>query len=264
MYWHASIPSISFDVATQCSPAFGSRRHAPYTSTPAMTISLPRRTAAPSRKQDSVYDTLLARFASGAYRFGQPLLVKQIALETGASKHPIMSALKELCSHGFVRITAQVGCEVIAPEPAEIADFFVMFSRMEGVMAEFAARRRQPGDSGRLAAINGQIAKLPRRDPASGERYRLLNREFHAAIHQIGRSPALHQRLVTQWAMSDFLISQSNEFARHLNEATAEHAEIILAIERGAASRARTAMENHILGFRLKVLAQLEPGADNR
>lgn len=226
-----------------------------------MTTRLPHRSAPPARKQDSVYDILLARFASGAYRFGQPLLVKQIAAETGASKHPIMSALKELRSHGFVRITAQVGCEVIAPEPSEIADFFVMFSRMEGVMAEFATRRRQTGETDRLAAINAQIAKLPRRAATSGERYRLLNREFHAAIHQLGRSPALHERLVTHWAMSDFLISQSDEFARHLSEATIEHEAIISAIERGAAATARMAMENHILGFRLKVIENLEAAA---
>lgn len=215
------------------------------------------RAALPARKQDSVYDTLLARFASGAYRFGQPLLVKEIAEETGASKHPIMSALKELRANGFVVITAQVGCEVVAPGPTEIADFFVMFSRMEGVMAEFAAARRQPGETDRLAAINAQIAKLPRRDAASGERYRLLNREFHAAIHAMGRSPALHERLVTHWVMSDFLISRSNEFARHLNEATAEHEEIIAAIARGSAAKARKAMENHILGFRMKVMEHL-------
>jgi DNA-binding GntR family transcriptional regulator len=213
--------------------------------------------AQPARKQDSVYETLLARFASGAYRFGQPLLVKEIAEETGASKHPIMSALKELRAKGFVVITAQVGCEVISPGPTEIADFFVMFSRMEGVMVEFAATRRQPGETDRLAAINTQIAKLPRRDPASGERYRLLNREFHASIHQMGRSAALHERLIAHWAMSDFLISQSNEFARHLNEATAEHDEIIGAIARGSAAKARAAMENHILGFRLKVMENL-------
>lgn len=222
-----------------------------------MTAPLASRTTLPARKQDSVYDTLLARFASGAYRFGQPLLVKEIAEETGASKHPIMSALKELRANGFVVITAQVGCEVIAPGPTEIADFFVMFSRMEGVMAEFAATRREPGETDRLSAINAQIAKLPRRDPASGERYRLLNREFHATIHQMGRSPSLHERLAAHWAMSDFLISQSNEFARHLNEATAEHDEIIAAIERGSAPKARTAMESHILGFRMKVMENL-------
>jgi DNA-binding GntR family transcriptional regulator len=226
-----------------------------------MTTRPAARPAPSLRKQDSVYDTLLGRFASGAYRFGQPLLVKEIAEETGASKHPIMSALKELRSHGFVRITAQVGCEVVSPTALEIADFFVMFSRMEGVMAEFAAARRLPGETDRLAAINAQIAKLPRRHAASGERYRLLNREFHAAIHQMGRSPALHERLVTHWVMSDFLISQSDEFAHHLDEATAEHEDLIVAIERGAAAKARSAMERHILGFRLKVMERLEAPA---
>ena len=211
----------------------------------------------PARKQDSVYEVLLDRFVCGRYRFGEKLLVRQIAEETGASKHPIMSALKELQARGFVRITAQVGCEVVAPDAGAIADFFVMFSRMEGVMAEFAAQRRVNGEADLLATVNARIAALPRRKAASGERYRVLNREFHTLIHRIGRSPELHESLRTHWAMSDFLISQSNEFTRHLTEATAEHADVIAAIRKGAAARARIAMEAHILGFRLKVVARL-------
>ena len=208
-----------------------------------------------------MYDALLERFVNGDYRFGQALLVKDIAAETGASKHPIMSALKELRAQGFVLITAQVGCQVVSPGPDAIADFFVMFSRMEGVMAEFAARRRLPEEIDRLERINAQVARLPRRDAASGERYRVLNRDFHGTIHQMGRSPALHERLRTGWAMSDFLISQSNEFNRRLNQAAAEHDEIIRAIADGAAARARAAMEGHILGFRLRVIENLAAGA---
>lgn len=210
-----------------------------------------------ARKQDSVYDILLERFVSGRYRFGEALVVKEIADETGASKYPIMSALKQLRAQGFVVITAQVGCQVVSPDREEVADFFVMFSRMEGVMAEFAAGRRLPAEVDRLASINAQIAKLPRRDAASGERYRVLNREFHAAIHLMGRSPALHERLRASWAMSDFLIGQSNEFSRHLREAAAEHDAIIRGIRNGATAKARMAMENHILEFRLKVIKNM-------
>lgn len=212
---------------------------------------------APARKQDSVYETLLARFVAGAYRFGEALSVKRVAEETGASKHPIMAALKELQAQGFVRITAQVGCEVVSPSGEAIADFFVMFSRMEGVMAEFAAARRLDAEIDELALVNARIAKLPRRDPKSGERYRLLNREFHTRIHAMGRSPELHRQLRASWAMSDFFISQSDEFTRHLADATAEHEELIAAIRRRASARAREAMERHILGFRLKVLERL-------
>ena len=216
---------------------------------------------APARKQDSVYEILLARFVAGAYRFGEGLSVKRVSEETGASKHPIMAALKELQAQGFVRITAQVGCEVVSPSREEIADFFVMFSRMEGVMAEFAAARRMEAEIDALALTNAHIAKLPRRDASSGERYRQLNREFHTRIHAMGRSPALHRQLRASWAMSDFFISQSDEFARHLAEATAEHEDIIAAIRRRASSRAREAMERHILGFRLKVLERLDAPA---
>ena len=215
----------------------------------------------PAHKQDAVYATLLNRLASGYYRFGQAVMVREIAEQTGASKHPIMAALKDLRAEGFVVITAQVGCQVISPSRREIADFFVMFSRMEGVMAGFAAERRQESDLDRLRAINAQIARLPVRNAASGERYRMLNREFHTAIHQMGQSAALHARLGTTWAMSDFLISQSNEFSRRLREAAAEHDQIIKAIARGSAPKARAAMEEHILSFRLKVIENIHPGA---
>ncbi len=128
-------------------------------------------------------------------------------------------------------------------------------------MAGFAAERRRDSDLDRLRAINAQIARLPVRNATSGERYRVLNREFHTAIHQAGQSAALHARLRTSWAMSDFLISQSNEFSRRLRDAATEHDEIINAIARGSAPKARAAMEEDILGFRLKVVEYLHPDA---
>lgn len=211
----------------------------------------------PAAKQQSVYKVLLSELASGRYRFGQPLMVREIAERTGASKQPIMAALKELEADGFVTITAQVGCRVVLPTVPEIADFFVMFSRMEGVMAEFAAARRSAAELDNLNVINRSIAKLPRRDAGSGERYRILNREFHTAIHLMGRSPALHQQLVSRWALSDFFISQSDQFNRRLREAADEHALVIDAIAAGDTAAARSAMEAHILSFRLKITERL-------
>lgn len=236
----------------------------PRPSNPATAPATVPREAAGQRKQDAVYADLLAGLVSGRYRLGEQLQVRAIAERTGASKHPIMSALRELRAQGFVRIVPQVGCEVVAPSPAEIADFFVMFSRMEGVMAELAAQRREPADVVALRQINDRIAKLRRRDADSGEQYRLLNREFHGAVHRTGRSPALHERLTANWAMSDFLISQSGEFKRRLGVAAAEHDDVIDAIAAGATAKARAAMEAHILGFRLKVVEGLLPAGFGR
>lgn len=209
-------------------------------------------------KQRDVYELLLGELVGGRYRFGEAVLVKEVAAATGASKHPIMSALQRLQAEGFVRITAQVGCQVVSPRSAEIGDFFLMFSRMEATMAELAAQRGSEDEITRLSIINEQIRRLPRRDGRSGERYRVLNREFHAALHAMSRSPRLHEQLRLSWAMSDFLISQADEFSRHISAAADEHEEIIESVRRRDGPRARRAMEAHILEFRLKVLEELD------
>jgi DNA-binding GntR family transcriptional regulator len=209
------------------------------------------------KKQDAVYDLLLSNLVSGSYRFGQSILVKEVAVATGASKQPIMSALRQLQAEGFVRITAQVGCHVVAPEAAEMGDFFLMFSRMEATMAELAAQRGGESEADRLGLINAQIRRLPRRDASSGERYRLLNREFHGVLHAMSRSSRLHEQLRSSWAMSDFLISQADEFSRHISQAADEHDEIVDAVRLRNGPAARRAMEAHILEFRMKVLDAL-------
>lgn len=198
------------------------------------------------RKKDAIRDEILARLVTGQYRFGERILVKELSGETGVSRQPIMAALSDLQSDGFVTIIAQVGCQVVSPAMQEIADFYVVFSRLEGVMAEFAARRRDPAELAELETLNGQITALP---PVaqSGEPYRRLNIAFHRTIHAMARSEVLHGRQQANWCMSDFLIIQSYGFVPHLDGAAREHAEIIAAIAAADARRAREAAEAHIL-----------------
>ena len=75
-------------------------------------------------KKDQIYQEILSRLFSGRYRFGEPIPVKEISEETGVSRQPIMTALYRLQDNGFVRITAQVGCEVVRPTVEEVSDFF--------------------------------------------------------------------------------------------------------------------------------------------
>src|SRR3546814_18292754 len=82
------------------------------------------------------YTTLFRSLVTAQYRFGQRLSVKEIAADTDASRQPIMAALNRLEAEGFVRIIPQVGCAVANPGREEIADFYLMFERMEGLLAE--------------------------------------------------------------------------------------------------------------------------------
>jgi DNA-binding GntR family transcriptional regulator len=198
------------------------------------------------RKKDAIRDFVLERLLNGQYRFGDKILVKEIAEQTGASRQPIMAALAGLRADGFVHITAQVGCEVIAPSMREIGDFFLMFGRLEGLLAELAAVRRQAADVVTLRSVNAQILALSSRKQDSATRYRDLNHRFHGMIYTAARSPMLHARQVVNWAMSDVLICQTCGFLPNLKGAGQQHAAIIDAIEAGAAEPARRAGEAHI------------------
>lgn len=196
------------------------------------------------RKRDAVYRLLLADLYGGVYRFGDPIPVKATSERIGVSRQPVMAALSRLAAEGIVTITAQVGCQVIAPSPTEIGDFFLLFSRCEGLMAELAAARATEREIATMRAANRRIAALAADD---GQAYRELNRAFHAAVHLGSHSPRLTERTQSAWAMSDFLVAQTYGFLPHLRHAAIEHEAIVTAIAARDGARARQASEAHIL-----------------
>lgn len=195
-------------------------------------------------KKDVVYCDILERLISAKYRFGERILVKEIAAEIESSRQPILAALNALGADGFVRIIPQVGCEVVNPSVREISDFYKMFARNEGLLAELAAERRTPGQLKTLKNINRRIkADL---DESEGEDYRELNRQFHATFHLMASSPLLDNRQSSIFAMSDFFITQTVGFTPHMSDAVNEHDLIIAALEAQDPEAARIAAECHI------------------
>lgn len=201
-------------------------------------------------KKQSVSELLLRRLTSGHYRMGQRILIKELQRETGASRQPIMVALSDLRSQGFVTIEPKVGCQVISPKPRDVEDFFRMFAQTEGFLAELAAERRLASEVAQLRNINDRIRKLRVADPRSAADYAALNRKFHSTIRNMAKSPAISARQAISVAMADFLIEQTHGFQAHMAEATADHDEIIQHIERGNAVNARKSVERHITGTR--------------
>jgi len=202
-------------------------------------------------KKQSVSELLLRRLTSGHYRMGQRILIKELQRETGASRQPIMVALSDLRSQGFVTIEAKVGCQVISPTPRDVEDFFRMFAQTEGFLAELAAERRLASEVAQLRNTNDRIRKLRIADPRAAADYATLNRKFHSTIRNMAKSPAISERQAISVAMADFLIEQTHGFQAHMAEATADHDEIIQHIERGNAVQARKCVERHITGTRI-------------
>jgi DNA-binding GntR family transcriptional regulator len=210
------------------------------------------------RKRDVVKSYLSDRLVRGCYRFGEKISAKEVSEQTNASRFMVNTALNELRAEGFLEITAQVGCEVVRPSLTEITDFFVVFSRLEGAMAEFAAQRRQAGDIAQLRWINDRLRTLDPSEPSSGEAYRTLNLEFHQAVHTSARSPRQAERQFMHWAMADFLVTQASDFQLHVSDSILEHDAVVAAIERGDTHSARVLMETHIRRLGQDVVANLE------
>ena len=139
---------------------------------------------ADDRKKDAVYRTILDCFLSGQYRFGDSVSVRALSESIGVSRQPVMAAFNRLSLEGFVTVTAQVGCQVVTPSATEISDFFLLFSRYEGLMAELAAKRCTDRDVRAMRVANAAITMLSAADDPSGTEYRELNRTFHSAVHE--------------------------------------------------------------------------------
>ena len=204
-------------------------------------------------KNNKVYDLVIDRLVSAHYAFGDRLLVKELSAETGASRQPIMSALNRLSADGFVRIIPQVGCQVINPSRDEIADFFLMFQRMEGVLVELAAIRRTDGQLAELSRIQQRLIATEQMGDAAT--HAALNRDFHHQMHEMARSPLLDEKQRANFNMSDFFITHSAGFAAFMSDAVQEHEQIIDAIARQQPERARLVAEAHIAAVASAVLS---------
>src|ERR1700675_3342635 len=171
-----------------------------------------RRSSTSPSKQSEIYDLLVQRLVSARYAFGERILVRELATEFGVSRQPIMTALNWLAADGFVRIIPQVGCKVISPDRNAIADFYLMFQRMEGLLAELAAARRTDQQLAELREQQRRIVSMAADQEALREHYAELNRNFHQTIAAMADSALVEEKKSANFNMSDFFINHAIGF----------------------------------------------------
>jgi DNA-binding GntR family transcriptional regulator len=217
-----------------------------------------RRSSTSPSKQSEIYDLLVQRLVSARYAFGERVLVRELATEFGVSRQPIMTALNWLAADGFVRIIPQVGCQVISPDRNAIADFYLMFQRMEGLLAELAAARRTDQQLAELREQQRRIVSMAADQEALREHYAELNRNFHQTIAAMADSALVEEKQSANFNMSDFFINHAIGFDTLGAGVAQEHEPIIDAIARREPSGARRAAEEHIASVAAAILAGTE------
>ena len=214
------------------------------------------------RLAEKAYDHIKNLLLAGGVRADDWLPIEDIAQQLGASRQPVMDAMKRLKLEGFIDIVPQVGCRVRSPSVQEIDDFFRLFASGEALVAELAATRAEPADILGLQLISTQIGALAgSNQPAArqGESYRQLNRQLHAEMRRISRSPLLTDVVESLGDRSDFYVALSSQpvFALNIPQAHQEHEAIIAAIAAKKPDKARKAMEQHTAATEKRVLGEL-------
>jgi DNA-binding GntR family transcriptional regulator len=206
-----------------------------------------------SRLNHAVYDQLKERLLEGRYTAGERLSTEALRTEFGVSKQPVMEAMRRLAGDGLIEIVPQVGSRVATFGPREVSDFFVMFGGFEGTIAGIAALRRTERQLDELENISARIGAL-RSSPDTVDRahgYRVLNRRFHHAIHDMAHSRIMADTSLRMWDLSDFLINTSDvpqPFSAALDDRHADHERILAALHASDQETARAEMEKHIVG----------------
>lgn len=203
------------------------------------------------RKVDLVYTELKSRFLAGDFRFGEQLVVNDLATSMGTSRQPVLDAIKRLQDDGLVEVTPQVGSHVIIPSPHSIEDFFEVFATLEGLVARLAAERHREEQLVELELTAGLILRAKTDRGFDLPTYLAGNRRFHEAIHALAASEEAASAAHRFWDRSDFLIAclEMSDMEATLKRSAAEHKKIVAAIRARDGERAQQLALAHVRGF---------------
>jgi len=208
-----------------------------------------RGAALAAARAENAYETVRIELLEGALEPGDKVSVVELARQLGCSRVPVMEALKRLEGEGLLEIVPQVGCRIVTPSAADVADFFILFAGVESTVTAFAADRRTAEDIERFRALCESIdtdVGLAGDPAARDPMYRRLNLRFHGEIHRMARSPVASRMAATLWDRSDFYIKMVFGSLYFSKRVVRSHRDIRRAVINGDAAAAANAVGEHL------------------
>lgn len=216
--------------------------------------SPPRRTRgarrAPRRSGQTmvrVYNVIREQILDGVIPQGAHISIQSIATATESSNGPVISALARLANEGLVRHQRGQGYRVAEWTPELLEDLLVVRRALECEAVRLAALRAGPEDIARLQGMVNEMAVIVQEGRRADSH--VADVEFHIAIAQLSRSPALidalrrshlleivHRRLQIYEPRGDFTNLADN------------HQLLVSAIASGDPNRAYAEMHDHLAG----------------
>ena len=179
---------------------------------------------------------------SGAARPGEFLRIERIAEAVGVSQTPVREGLLALKSEGIVQLLPRRGFVVAPITPQDISDLYWVQADIAGELAARAAEKITDEHLQHLAKNVKQYADAA----AAGDWEALpgIGLEFHREMNRAAES----HRLVLVLDMISADLPNRYYAASHPRQTSTEHPQILKALRRRDASRARDLMVAHMTG----------------
>ena len=196
------------------------------------------------RLSDAVYETLLEAILSG--RLATGMVVSEVALaeKLQFSRTPAHDALRQLAKDGLVRQEVNRRATIASFTADDVFDVFEMRKLLEGEASRRAATRI---DRQALAELRSMMEELRSNlnDPDWIAKWAEFDDQFHAAIANAAGSPRLAKDIL-RYRMLHRGINRISTTVDALQQAMAEHARILDALDQRNAKAAQAGMVDHL------------------
>ena len=230
-----------------------------------MTLSLPKRPVASSRRRDElqlapithqtlferVYNKMRDALMTGAFASGETLTIRGLAEQLGTSVMPAREALRRLAAEGALDVLPNRSIRVPVMDADRVAELCRLRMLLEGEAALIAASRLTPDE---LLVIRGFHRDFEA-SIKSGNVFKLLEagQNLHFAIYEGARSPKMLSIIGMLWLQSGPWLAEPmrrsfnrREVVSFAESVSVHHQRIVEALEKADAVRAAKAVRAEI------------------
>jgi DNA-binding GntR family transcriptional regulator len=197
-----------------------------------------------TRLSDAVYETLLEAIISSKLASGTIVSEVSLAKQLEVSRTPVHDALRQLAKDGLVEQRAGRRAIITAFTKDDVFDIFEMRKLLEGESTRRAATRIDKATIARLRGV-GEELKNDSDQTDYLTRWADFDEEFHDAIARASGSTRLWQDIV-RYRLLHRGFNKLTATVAGLQDALAEHFQILDALERRDADLASRLMVEHI------------------
>lgn len=191
---------------------------------------------------------------------------RELVEELGLGRTPIRDALRRLADDGLVEVYARRGIYVGAVDVGDLGAISELRVELEGFASRLAAQRATDDDRHDLAELLEEIDDVAGLDSSSGregiagsggaaDQHTLmhLDQRIHRTIYRIARNEFLEAACDRAFVLALRLWFLALERIHRLEDAVAEHRDLLQAIAAGDPDRAAEVARTHVIGFETEI-----------